>query len=195
MLRNSVTAWGVVSRNLHWLIVAMIAVQVPLGFYMNDVYKELIATRSNDYSNLLLVSRLHHTNGFLILILATLRLTWRVTNPTPDIPAGLAAYQRFLARLTHVFLYALLFAFPLSGWATISAYEGQFPIFFFGWEHVPRLVPQAINGSHAPYDFYKVIHKACWRIGAGVLSLHVLGALWHHVVMKDNVLRRMWRGA
>ena len=110
MLRNTATTWGVVSRNLHWLIVAMIAVQVPLGFYMNDVYKELIATRSTDYSHLLLVSRLHHTNGFLILILATLRLTWRVTNPTPGMPAGLAAYQRHLARLTHVFLYALLFA-------------------------------------------------------------------------------------
>ena len=195
MLRNTATTWGVVSRNFHWLIVALIAVQVPLGFYMNDVYKELIATRSQDFSHLLQVSRLHHTNGFLILILATLRLTWRVTNPTPDLPAGLVTYQRYLARLTHVFLYALLFAFPLSGWATISAYEGQFPIFFFGWEHVPRLVPQAIDGSHAPYEFYKVIHKACWRIGAAVLGLHVLGALWHHVVVKDNVLKRMVKGA
>jgi len=195
VFRNTATAWGVVSRNFHWLIVVMIAVQVPLGFYMNDVYKELIATKSSDYSLLLQVARLHHTNGFLILILATLRLTWRVTNPTPDLPAGLATYQRNLARLTHVFLYVLLFAFPLSGWAALSAYEGEFPIFFFGWEHVPRIVPQAIDGSHAPYEFYKVIHKTCWRIGAVVLGLHVLGALWHQVVAKDNVLRRMLRGA
>ncbi len=195
MLRNTATAWGVVSRNLHWLIVVMIAAQVPLGFYMNDVYKELIAAKSNDFSLLLQVARLHHTNGFLILILATLRLTWRLTNPTPDLPAGLATYQRYLARLTHVFLYVLLFAFPLSGWAALSAYEGEFPIFFFGWEHVPRIVPQAIDGSHAPYEFYKVIHKTCWRIGAVVLGLHVLGALWHQVVAKDDVLRRMWRAA
>ena len=90
-----------------------------------------------------------------------------------------------------MFLYVLLFAFPLSGWATLSAYEGEFPIFFFGWEHVPRIVPQAIDGSHAPYEFYAEIHEACWRIGAVVLGLHVLGALWHHVVAKDNVLRRM----
>ena len=84
MLRNTVTTWGVVSRNLHWLIVAMIAIQVPLGFYMNDVYKDLIATRSNDFSLLLKVSRFHHTNGFLILILTTLRLSWRLGNPTPE---------------------------------------------------------------------------------------------------------------
>lgn len=195
MIRNTSTSWGLVSRNLHWLIAAMITVQVPLGFWMNAVYDELIATKSYDFSQLLLISRVHHTNGFLILILATLRLTWRASNPTPALPPGLAAYQRVLARLTHVFLYALLFAFPLSGWATLSAYEGEFPIFFFGWEDVPRIVPQAVDGSHAPYEFYAEIHETCWRIGAVVLGLHVMGALWHHVVAKDNVLRRMWRGA
>ncbi|MBL8201991.1 MAG: cytochrome b [Chromatiales bacterium] len=195
MLRNTATSWGLVSRNLHWLIAAMIAVQVPLGFWMNAVYNELVATKSFDFSQLLLISRVHHTNGFLILILTTLRLTWRVTNPTPAMPAGLAAYQRWLARLTHVFLYALLFAFPLSGWATLSAYEGEFPIFFFGWDNVPRIVPQAVDGSHAPYEFYAEIHEACWKVGMVVLALHVAGALWHHVVVKDNVLRRMLRGS
>jgi len=59
---------------------------------------------------------------------------------------------------------------------------------------VPRLVPQAIDGSHAPYEFYAAIHKACWRLGAVVLGLHVVAALWHHVVVKDNVLKRMLRG-
>jgi len=195
MIRNTPTSWGLVSRNLHWLIAAMLAVQIPLGFWMNAVYDELIATKSFDFSQLLLISRVHHTNGFLILILATLRLTWRTTNPTPVMPASLVAYQRVLARLTHVFLYALLFAFPLSGWATLSAYEGEFPIFFFGWENVPRIVPQAVDGSHAPYEFYAEIHEACWKVGMVVLGLHVIGALWHHFVAKDNVLRRMLRGS
>ncbi len=194
MIRNTVSTWGVVSRSFHWLILAMILVQVPLGFWMNSVYKDLVAAHSTDFSQLLFISRLHHTNGFLILILVTFRLTWRSANPTPELPAALAAYQRGLARLTHGFLYALLFAFPLSGWAALSAYEGQFPIFFFGWEHVPRIVPQAVDGSHAPYEFYAAIHKTCWRIGAVVLALHVAGALWHHVVVKDRVLRRMLRG-
>jgi cytochrome b561 len=190
VIRNTATAWGAVSRNLHWLVAAMIVAQVPLGFWMNSVYDQLIATRSTDFSQLLAISRVHHTNGFLILILATARLAWRASNPTPGLPAGLAAYQRWLARLTHGFLYGLLFAFPLSGWAALSAYEGQFPIFFFGWDSVPRLVPQA-DGSHAPYEFYAEIHETCWRIGAVVLALHVAGALWHHFVVKDGVLRRM----
>lgn len=194
MIRNTATSWGAAARGLHWVIAALIAVQVPLGFYMNEVYKDLIATSSTDFSLLLQVSQVHHTNGFMILILATLRLGWRVANPTPGMPPGLAAYQRVLARLTHLFLYALLFAFPLSGWATLSAYEGEFPIYFFGWDEVPRIVPQSVDGSHEPYEYYAAIHKACWRIGAVVLGLHVVGALWHHMVAKDNVLRRMLRG-
>jgi cytochrome b561 len=194
MLRNDERSWGLVARSLHWLIAAMLAVQVPLGFWMNSVYDQLVATNSTDFSLLLDISRAHHTNGFLILILATARLAWRSANPAPGSPPGLAAYQRGLAVLTHVFLYGLLFAFPLSGWATLSAYEGQFPIFFFGWDDVPRLVPQAVNGSHAPYEFYAEIHEACWRIGAVVLSLHIAGALWHHLVARDDVLRRMLRG-
>lgn len=190
MLRNTTLAWGTISRHLHWLVAAMILVQVPLGFWMNAVYDELVATRSNDFGRLLAISRVHHTNGFLILILATFRLAWRSANPTPALPPALATYQRWLARLTHGFLYGLLIAFPLSGWAALSAYEGEFPIFFFGWDAVPRLVPQA-DGSHAPYEFYAEIHETCWRIGALVLGLHVFGALWHHFVVRDNVLRRM----
>jgi cytochrome b561 len=190
MWRNTSASWGRIARSLHWLIALLILVQVPLGFYMNSVYDALKASGSRDWSELLLISRLHHTNGFLILILVALRLLWRVSNPTPAMPAGLAAWQRFTARATHVFLYALLLTFPLTGWAALSAYEFDFPIYFFGIEHMPRIVPQA-DGTHAPYEFYAEIHEACWRIGALVLGLHVVIALWHHFVARDEVLRRM----
>lgn len=172
----------------------MIAVQIPLGFWMNEVYAEVVDGGSGDFGKLLQVSMIHHTNGFLILLLVALRLTWRAVNPTPELPAGMAAYQKFTARITHVFLYALLIAFPFTGWAALSAYEGEFPIFFFGWDSVPRIVPQAVGDNHAPYEFYAAIHKALWRIGAVVLGLHVAGALWHQFVVRDNVLRRMWNG-
>lgn len=194
MLRNTTTSWGLVSRSFHWLIALMIAIQIPLGFWMNDVYKEIIATGSHDFSLLLQISMVHHTNGFLILILVALRLVWRSANPTPSLPAAMAAYQKFTARVTHVFLYGLLILFPLTGWAALSAYEGEFPIYFFGWDSVPRIVPQAGDGDHAPYEFYAAIHKAAWRIGAVVIGLHVAGALWHQFIVRDNILKRMWNG-
>lgn len=193
MWRNTRAGWGAVARGLHWLIAGLLLVQVPLGFRMNAVYDELLATRATDFGPLLQLSMLHHTTGFLILILATIRLGWRATSTTPAPTPGLAAYQRWLAGATHAFLYALLFAFPLSGWAALSAYEGEFPIYFFGFDAVPRLVPQA-DGSHAPYEFYAEIHEACWRAGAVLLALHVAAALWHQFVRRDGLLARMWRG-
>ncbi len=69
--------------------------------------------------------------------IAAFRLAWRLSSVTPHLPQSLRAYQRYLARITHVALYSLLFLYPLSGWAALSAYEGEFPIFFFGYDGVP----------------------------------------------------------
>lgn len=194
MLGNDRRHWGIVARAFHWITVLLVAAQVPLGFWMNRVYGETLATHG-DFTLLLRISRAHHTIGFVVLILATARLAWRSRHPPPDLPAALAAYQRFLAAATHGFLYVLLFVFPLTGWAALSAYAGDFPIFFFGFDAVPRIVPQADGNALLTYEFFAAIHKACWRAGGVILSLHVAGALWHQFVARDGLLGRMWSGS
>jgi len=171
----------------------MIAVQIPLGFWMVEVYEVYAETYADD-TWVMRTSLAHHTLGFLVLAMALVRLGWRVSNPTPGLPASLVAYKRWLARLTHVALYALLIIYPLSGWASLSAYEGEFPIFFFGWDTVPRIVPQVAEDAQFNYEFFADIHRYCWRVGAAILGLHLAGALWHHYVARDGVLRRMLRG-
>jgi cytochrome b561 len=193
VIRNTPHGWGALSRALHWLMALMIAVQVPLGFLMVDAYDAWLAG-TGDTALVMALSRAHNTNGFLILILVVLRLSWRFRNPTPALPSGLAVWQRFTARTTHVVLYGLLIVFPLTGWAALSAYDGEFPIFFFAWDNVFRIVPQAQKGDLLTSDLFGEIHETCWKIGAGVLALHVAAALWHQLVKKDGVLRRMWRG-
>lgn len=193
MLRNTPERWGLVTRSLHWLMAAMILVQVPLGFLMVDAYDAWLAGQG-DPVLVMKLSRAHNTNGFLILILVMLRLSWRFGNPSPELPGALFAWQRFVARLTHIALYALLFLFPLSGWAALSAYEGEFPIFFFGWDNVFRIVPQAAEGSPFNSDLFGEIHKTCWKVGALILLLHISAALWHEYIRRDGALSRMWRG-
>lgn len=190
MIRNSREQWGSVARALHWLMAIMITVQVPLGFWMVNAYDAWLA-QAGDEALVMRLARAHNTLGFLVLILALLRLSWRASNPTPDLPAGLAAWQRFTARATHLSLYALLIVFPLTGWATLSAYDGEFPIFFFGWDNVFRIVPQATTGSPFTSDLFGEIHETCWKVGGLVLGLHMIGALWHEYVRKDGVLSRM----
>lgn len=193
MIRNSAERWGSLARSLHWLMAVMIALQVPLGFLMVDAYDAWLAGKG-DTARVMALSRAHNTNGFLILILVLLRLGWRAGNPTPDLPRGLATWQRFTARATHATLYALLLVFPLTGWAALSAYDGEFPIFFFGWDNVFRIVPQATEGSIFTSDLFGEIHETCWKVGGVILGLHVIAALWHEYVKKDGVLGRMLRG-
>jgi cytochrome b561 len=193
MIRNTAERWGSLARGLHWLIAAMIALQLPLGFLMVDAYDAWLAGHG-DTARVMALSRAHDTSGFLILIVVLLRLGWRAANPTPDLPRSLVAWQRFTARATHAALYALLVIFPLTGWAALSAYDGEFPIFFFGWDNVFRIVPQATEGSLLTSDLFGEIHETCWKIGAVILGLHVIAALWHEYVKKDGVLSRMWRG-
>ncbi|MDP6435880.1 MAG: cytochrome b [Gammaproteobacteria bacterium] len=193
-VRNTVSQWGRVSRAFHWAMLAMIAVQIPVGFWMVEVYEVYTETYADD-TWVMYTSRIHHTMGLLVLGMAFARLGWRVSNPTPDLPPALAAYTRWLVRVTHIVLYALILIYPLSGWASLSAYEGEFPIFFLFWDDMPRIVPQVKEGATFTYEFFAEIHRYCWKAGAGILGLHVLGALWHHYVARDGVLLRMWRGS
>lgn len=195
LIKNTRDSWGVVSRYLHWGILLMIIVQVPVGFYMVNVYEAYTQTYAEAELPLVLrTSQVHHTIGLTVLLLAFFRVSWRLANPTPGLPPALAAYQRYLARGTHIFLYVLMFIYPLTGWAALSAYEGEFPIYFFGWDSVPRIVPQVAEGSTFDFEFFGEIHEFLWKIGAAVLGLHVGGALWHQFVRRDGILARMWRG-
>lgn len=193
MIGNSRVQWGSVSRAVHWGTAVLLLVQVPLGLWMVSAYDAWLAG-SGDPGPVMRLARAHNTLGFLMLLLVTARLAWRGAQPTPAAPPGLLAWQRLTARATHALLYVLLFAFPLSGWAALSAYDGEFPIFFFGWDNVFRLVPQAAEGDFFNADFFGEFHESCWKIGAAVLALHVVGALWHEYVRRDGLLTRMRRG-
>ena len=76
----------------------------------------------------------------------------------------------------------------------MSAYEGEFPIFFLAWDSMPRLVPQVAEEAFFNYEFFATIHRWCWRAGAALLGFHIIGALWHHYVARDGILRRMLFG-
>jgi cytochrome b561 len=175
-LRNTTRRWGAIAQTFHWVIVALIIAQVTLAEMADDL--------PNGMRKLKLLAS-HKSVGITILSLVILRLAWRWLNEHPPLPENLKRYEQALARFTHVALYVLLFAMPLSGW-TMSSARG-FPVSWFGFFQLPDLVPK----SRPLYDALLTIHHSLAWVLFVVIGLHVAGALKHHFVHKDDVLRRM----
>ena len=177
MLRNTRERWGSVSIGLHWTIAALVLlVQVPVGVLMLTLDP---GTAQNVAFNI------HKTNGIVIFLLAIVRLGWRWYHPVPVLPADLPTWQRRAARTSHVLLYGLLFAMPVSGFLYTAM--GGFPVPFFMVYDLGSLVPE--NAARA--ETFRSIHLTLqWLLYATVL-VHVGAALEHHFLRKDGVLRRM----
>jgi cytochrome b561 len=170
--------YGVVAKLLHWLIVALVMLQFALGWTMPDLPRG----RSPEG----LVS-LHLSVGATILIVMLARLAWRLVHGAPPSLVA-AAWQRRLAATVHVILYALLIVVQLAGWSWASA-KG-WTVSLFGTVNLPALVP-----TDWPYRRLAAsLHRnGAWAI-LGLVALHALAALYHHVVRRDDVLRRMLPG-
>ena len=127
------------ARVLHWLTAGLVLIMVPLGL--------VIANEAGGPLQSVLYSG-HKSIGALILVLAVIRLGYRLTRKPPPLPDDIPALQRFAAHATHWALYALLFAMPLLGWAGTSAYPAPVP--FFGLFELPPLDRKStrLNSSH-----------------------------------------------
>src|SRR5215218_4727338 len=93
------------AKLLHWLPVALIAVQFPLGWLMTPTGRDEMPTAGVNF---------HFSMGILILAVLTVRLGWRLLHPVGMEPS-LAPWQKKLAEAAHWTLYALAFGTLLSG--------------------------------------------------------------------------------
>jgi cytochrome b561 len=127
----------------------------------------------------------HKSFGMTVLMLAILRLLWRLKNPPPALPAGMTPLEMRLARGTHIAFYVLLFAMPLTGWTMSSA--KNYSVSWFGLFTWPNL----IGKNESAFDFLRSTHDTLSYVLFAVAVLHILAALKHHFWNRDNVLVRM----
>ncbi|HEY2047710.1 MAG TPA: cytochrome b [Caulobacteraceae bacterium] len=177
--------YGSVSVFLHWLIAALVVIQLSLGWTMNEVLKDHSPAKP-------LVMWFHVSVGITILMLTLARLGVRVTQPAPPLPAGMPAWERALARATHVLFYMLLMGLPVSGWALVSMRKG--PISWWGapWPALPGMTGLSHPTRHALSHAH--VYVMIWVLLITLL-LHVSGALWHQfdgrpVLWRMGVTRR-----
>lgn len=179
---NTPERYGTVAILLHWASAALLLVVLGLGLYMVSLpdagYDERKIT-------LILV---HKSVGMGTLALLALRLGWRLGNPLPALAQGLPFWQQVAARFVHLAFYGVLFALPVTGWLMSSA--GGYPVILFGEFVLPDLVPL----NEGRFRFYIELHRWLADTLLLLLALHAGAALRHHILMKDDTLRRMGFG-
>jgi len=173
--RNTTRSWGTLSKTLHWIIVLLIINQWVLGQW------------SESLTGLpkLKVLGYHKSFGMTILMLAVIRLAWRLMNPVPDLGAETKPWERVLAKISHVLLYGLIFAMPLTGWLMSSA--KTYSVSWFNLFAFPNLVGKNDRVYHLTND----LHHQLFNVLLAVAALHIVGALKHHFIDKNHVLKRM----
>lgn len=172
-----------VARTLHWITVVAVFGMIPVGLTMS--YRGNVLDIWDGLTNGLYSA--HKLTGFLLLWLTAGRLIYRVLHGAPPDEPTLEWWQRAGSHLVHWLLYGLLLVVPLLGWIGVSLYPA---LDIFGLFNLPALAKpdeaaaQRVLGIHG---------KLALALGA-LAIMHIAAALYHRLIRKDGVLRRMWPG-
>lgn len=161
-----------VARTLHWLTVAALVFQIPLGFAMVNID----GLPSPLYN-------FHKLFGMIFLGLILVRLAYRLTHGAPPDEPTLNLFEKVASHTTHWTLYGLLILVPILGWLGISYYDARE---VFGLT-IPSLAAKDTAFAEKVFSWHKWAAIAVVALAA----LHVGAAMMHYVVKKDGVLKRM----
>jgi cytochrome b561 len=164
---------------LHWLIAALIFAAVFMGWTMTEMAVSPARLKTYNY---------HKWVGITVLALALLRIIWRLTHRAPPMEK-MPRWQQLAAHAGHGLLYLLMLGVPLAGWIYSNA--AGYRVVYLGKLPLPNLVGR----DKALADQWHEVHEVLATVLVVVVTLHVLAALQHHFIHKDNTLRRMlaWR--
>lgn len=168
--------YSTISIALHWLIAALVVAQIVLI----QAHEATDGPLSREYV------QIHKSVGLAILVLTLVRLGWRFANPVTALPDTMKAWEKLLAGATHFLFYAFLIGMPLVGWAASSATGREIDWFgLFQWPLLPIGGGREMAGQLM--DMHELAAKALYVL----IALHVLAALKHQFLDRDNVLHRM----
>lgn len=168
------------ARFFHWTIVALIAVQAPVGVYMayrGNTLKIWDAVTGGLYTG-------HKLIGVTILLVVLCRLAYRLTHGTPTDEPTLEPWQKVASHLNHWGMYVLLLCVPVAGYIGISLFPA---LDILGLFSLPAVVEPNREASATAF----LVHRLLGRLLVLLVAIHVAAALFHYFIRKDNVLARM----
>lgn len=150
------------AKVLHWLVVILILWQFGSAWTW--------PTYPQDDPTRILIRTTHVYIGVAILVLAIVRVAWRLTHPAPPLPRDVPTLFQRLARLVQGLLYAMIFLQPISGLIYIN------------------------TGDGALHNVADTFHGLGEQIIIILALLHVAGAIYHYFIRRDDVVQAMLPG-
>jgi cytochrome b561 len=163
---------------LHWGTVLLVLV-----LFVSAWLHALAETRQSHFTPILL--QIHRSSGVTIWVVTALRLAWGVTKASrPPFPTQISKLHRTTVKLSEYGLYALLFGEPATG--LLATLFGGRPFALYLWQF-PALMPRDLTLQAA---FHFSHELGAWAL-AGLAVGHAAAALFHHFVLRDDVLESM----
>lgn len=174
--RGDGAGFGLTTRALHWLTVLMLVGSFAVVWSVG--WLPAGPNRAQAVS-------LHRTIGLLVLSVTVLRVLWRLVSRRPP---GIGSLPlRWVAGAVHAALLASLLMVPLLGWAYVNARGHALLLFGF---RLPSLIFKDEYFSRVAMAGHEFLAYAFLAL----IGVHAAAALWHHLVLRDATLKRMWRG-
>lgn len=172
--KSSSTHYGTVAVTIHWLTAILIVVLLGSGFN---------AGGSEDSVAKVFFLRFHVPIGLTILLLTIARICWWVFADKKPEPVAMPVWQDRMSRVVHVVLYLAIIGLSTSG-VGMMILSGAGP-YIFGIED-PSLLPNF-------WDYIpRTPHGIVGRVLVVLIILHAGAALYHHFVVRDGLLSRIW---
>lgn len=170
------TRYGSVAQFFHWCtaILVLVAFTYGPGGPERRVYSSV-----HEFDR-----RLHETLGLCVFTLTVIRMLWRTIDVRPEAPP-VSRWMRVMATVVQGLLYMLLLALPLT--AVAGAWLEGHPLTLVAGVEIPPL----LGASHNAGVTFASVHKWLGDAIMWLAGLHALAALYHHVVLKDDVLTTM----
>ena len=170
---NNKTKYGLLSKLFHWLTAAGLIVQIPLGFYLVDLDFDQSRVDIENY---------HILFGLIIFYATLIRLIFKVLTPIPDFKGSAFPGQKFIAKLNHILLYLTLLTVTISG-ILKKLFNGESLVVFF------KKINLTYNYELSE-QFYSIHILANYAM-IGLITLHILAALFHKFFLRENILKRI----
>ena len=165
-------------RRLHWWMALLVALAYVF-IEQRGLFERGTGARAA-------MMQAHYWMGLSVLLLLGWRLQLRRRDGVPPITPALPAWQAWPAKVLHIALYAFLLAMPVLGVLTVWT-DGKTLLLPF----TDIVVPALLAPDEVLAERLEELHGSIGEAFYWVIGLHVLAALYHHGVRRDDTLRRM----